>query len=65
MNRGYSLDITYCFEKCQKGKVESEKFLSINNSVFDAAIDFQFFTEECFKTCPYKQAHVNNKDKES
>lgn len=59
------MDTTYCYEKCAIGKVASEKFLSINNSVFDAAADFLDFTETCSKTCPRKQTNVNNKAKES
>ena len=59
------MDITYCYEKCTIGKAASEKFLNINNSAIDAAFDFQYFTENCLKACPYQQVHVNNKDKES
>lgn len=59
------MDITYCYEKCSIGKEASEEFLTLNNSTFDAAFDFQYFTEKCFKTCPYKRAYLNNKGKES
>lgn len=34
-----------------------EKFLAENNSAFDAAIDFRFFTDSCFKTCQNKTEH--------
>lgn len=59
------LDIVYCRECCQIGKAASEEFLGINASVIDAVFDFQNFTENCFKMCPYKAAHIKNKDKES
>ena len=45
------MNITYCYEKCPIGKTASERFLQQNNSVLDAVTDFQFFTEECAKTC--------------
>ena len=60
-----SFDIKYCYEHCSIGKEASSKYLELNSSVFDAAIDFQYFTENCFKICPYKQAHINKKDRES
>ena len=49
----------YCDKKCEIGTKQSEKFLKENNSAFDAAMDFVFFTDECFKTCPYKEQHLN------
>lgn len=49
------LDITYCYEKCEVGKAAAQRFLDINNSAFDAATDFRFFTDECSKTCPNKK----------
>lgn len=55
------MDITYCFEMCSIGKAASDKFLDLNNSAIDAAIDFGSFTENCFKTCPHKSAHENYK----
>jgi hypothetical protein len=55
------LDITYCNNKCSIGKAASEKFLDKNNSAYDAAIDFWAFTDECFKTCPFKDAHNEEK----
>lgn len=56
------MDITYCYEHCTIGKANAEKFLTMQNSVIDAALDFQYFTTVCFETCPYKQAHVDNKN---
>ena len=53
-------DIMYCYEHCKIGKAASDTFLELNNSAFDAAIDFRCFVENCFKTCPYKQARINN-----
>jgi hypothetical protein len=49
-------DVTYCFEQCKIGKAASETFLELNNSAFDAVIDFRCFVNSCSKTCPYKQA---------
>ena len=49
------MDITYCYEKCEVGKAAAQRFLDINNSAFDAATDFRFFTDECSKTCPNKK----------
>ncbi len=46
-------DITYCGECCEIGKVAKEECLANNNSVFDAASDFWYFTENCFKTCSH------------
>ena len=54
------LNIKYCYEQCSKGNTASDKFLELNNSVFDAAVDFQLFTEACFCTCPYKAEHIKN-----
>lgn len=57
------MDITYCNNKCATGMAMRNEFLAKNNSVFEAAADFSHFTENCFKTCPYKEAH--NRTKES
>lgn len=58
------MDITYCCKECNIGKETSKKLLEENNSAHDAAMDFVFFTERCFYTCPYKKEHeklgVNN-----
>lgn len=48
------MDLKYCNDKCTIGKEAREKFLNENNSAFDAAVDFWAFTDECYKTCPYK-----------
>lgn len=56
------MDITYCYEHCQIGKAASEKFLEQNNSVFDAAFDFNYFVEKCFDTCQYKNKHTKETD---
>ena len=55
---GVYMDIRYCYEKCKVGKEVGERLLNQNNSVFDAATDFNFFVEECFNTCKYKEQHV-------
>jgi hypothetical protein len=52
-----SIDLDYCYKKCSTGKKASDEFIDKNNSVYDAAVDFWSFTDECFKTCPYKDAH--------
>lgn len=57
------MDVSYCDNNCVIGMAARDKFLYMNNSVFDAAIDFNNFVENCFKTCPYKEAH--NKIKEN
>jgi hypothetical protein len=56
------LDTAYCFEKCKIGKAASCVFLDLNNSVFDAALDFDQFIENCFKYCPYKSVHEKQKN---
>ncbi len=50
-------DFEYCNQKCSVGKAASQKCLDENESISDAAIDFWYFVEECFKTCPYKDKH--------
>lgn len=52
------MNIRYCGKECLIGKEKSKELLNNNNSVYDAALDFMWFTEECFKTCPYKDKHV-------
>ena len=54
------MDITYCYEKCPIGKAASDRYLDTNNSVVDAAIDFNMFVDNCFKACPYKDQHIDN-----
>ena len=54
--------ISYCYEKCITGRQAAEKYLRENNSVSDAAIDFQYFVEDCYKNCPYKDAHKGVND---
>ena len=51
------MDITYCHKKCCIGQQKSDEFLNRNNSAYDAAVDFWFFVDECFKTCPYATEH--------
>jgi hypothetical protein len=52
------LNISYCNDVCPIGKAARDEFLKINNSAYDAAIDFRFFTDNCFKTCHNKAVHV-------
>lgn len=56
------MDNSYCNEKCAIGKAAREIFLAKDNSVLDAAHDFQAFVENCFKACPYKSKHNKVKD---
>ena len=51
------MDITYCYNNCTIGKAASDDFLASYNSAFDAAMEFNFFTRNCFKACPYKSKH--------
>ena len=48
----------YCDTQCSKGIEARNKFLDSRNSAYDAAMDFMWFTEECFKTCPHKDKHL-------
>ena len=54
------MNIRYCNKYCHIGREKSREFLNNNNSAYDAALDFVWFTEECFKTCPYKAEHDDN-----
>lgn len=54
------MDITFCNNVCSIGKAARDKFLDMNNSAFDAASDFRFFVDNCFKTCPHKTEHIKN-----
>jgi hypothetical protein len=56
------LDITYCNNNCTIGIAARDKFLAQNNSVFDAAFDFNCFVENCFKSCPHKEAHMKQEE---
>lgn len=51
------MNIKYCNTECPIGKAAAEKYLSINNSAYDAAIDFNLFVTDCFKVCPYEAEH--------
>lgn len=57
------MNISYCDKQCPIGIEARNKFLNENNSAYDAAIDFQFFVEECFKTCLYKKEHIKEEVK--
>lgn len=56
------MDITYCNNNCSTGMTARDKFLAKNSSVFDAAFDFNYFVENCFKSCPYKDAHTKQEE---
>jgi hypothetical protein len=59
------MDISYCYKYCSIGKAKSTMLLNKNDSVFDAAVDFQEFVTKCFETCKYKDKHKHiNIDKE-
>lgn len=55
------MDITYCSKECPIGDTARKKFLTTNNSVYDAAMDFRFFIDDCAKTCSYKLEHIKIK----
>ena len=57
------MNLNYCNYHCPIGIVAREKFLDENNSAYDAAIDFYFFAKDCFKTCKYKDKHVDTDNK--
>lgn len=48
------MNIEYCLKQCNIGKEASKTFLSLNNSSIVAALVFGDFTDNCFKTCPFK-----------
>lgn len=52
------MNIQYCGEKCKIGKEKCAELLNKSDSVYDAASDFCVFIKKCFKTCPYKEAHI-------
>jgi hypothetical protein len=58
-----AVNINYCGKKCSIGKEKSNIFLNKNNSAYDAAMDFVWFTEECFRTCPFKDKHTKQDKK--
>lgn len=51
------MNIEYCDKQCPIGIAARNKFLDENNSAYDAAIEFHFFTDNCFKTCVQKEFH--------
>jgi hypothetical protein len=53
------LYVEYCYETCPIGKVASEVFLDLNNSVLSAVDEFDRFTVNCSKTCPFSNRHEN------
>jgi hypothetical protein len=55
------MDKAYCYEKCEKGKAFAQKVIWVCESAFDAALEFDCFVEECFKACPYKEFHREEK----
>jgi hypothetical protein len=57
------MNIDYCSKKCPIGIKACKELLAESESVFDARIDFELFTVECFKTCPYKDEHKTEENK--
>ena len=51
-------NIKYCIDECPIGKIAKEHCLAKNESVFDAASDFDAFISNCFKECLYKEKHL-------
>lgn len=58
------MNLEYCNEVCQIGKQKSKEFINKNNSFYDAAVDFRFFVDSCFKTCPYKEMYDKSEQEE-
>ena len=57
------MEIKYCNDYCLIGNAAKTVYLDINSSAYDAAMDFNFFVENCFKTCPFKLEHNKIKDR--
>lgn len=56
------MDITYCNTKCAIGISARKAFLDENDSVFEAAADFNYFIEDCYESCPHKEVHIKQKE---
>lgn len=52
----------YCCYICEKGKSERDRLIDINNSAFDAVIDFNIFERECKKSCDKWRKYEDCKD---
>jgi hypothetical protein len=59
------VNFDYCNKECPVGIKAGRECLADNESVSDAVIDFWYFIEECFKTCPYKDKHNTEENNES
>lgn len=59
------MDITYCNDICPIGRAARDEFLNLNNSAFDAAMDFRHFTDNCFKNCLYKSEHFKKEQEQN
>ena len=57
------MEIDYCNEHCLIGQAAKTVFLGIDDSAYDAVMDFNYFVENCFKTCPFKLEHNKMKDR--
>lgn len=55
------MNTIYCNEECSTGKEAKKYFLSVNNSVFSAINEFNYFVKDCIKTCPYTDKHCINR----
>lgn len=49
------MNLNFCDTECPIGRKAKEEFLTKRNSAFDVAIDFNYFIDECRKTCPFKK----------
>lgn len=56
------MNLNFCDTECPIGTKAKEELLNKRNSAFDAAIDFNYFIDECIKTCPFKKV-VEEKEK--
>lgn len=50
------MKFVYCYKECGRGQIEADHLLKTSDSIRDAVIDFEYFIENCFKTCPYREA---------
>jgi hypothetical protein len=50
----------YCIECCKIGEAAKRVYLNLNESVFKAVLDFDNFTDNCYKLCPFKKEHNKN-----
>ena len=50
----------YCNNGCPIGKAARDVFIELNESIFGAVDNFNAFTDNCIKICPFKT--IKNKE---